>query len=157
MPTSSSEASQTRNLTPDGTTPLAAGEASSYLAVLIRLAMLGGLERSEEEYLQRAASALGLDAEVALRTRRLVGDEAVSTTALVGRIQDPGLRICLLRDAYRLALADGTVAYDERQELAIIAETLGIDRSSASAVKAIALQEARTNREFSQLVQRSRG
>jgi tellurite resistance protein len=157
MSATTSEATQTRNLTPDGTTPLAASDAASYLAVLIRLAKLGGLEASEEEYLRRAASALGIDADLALTSRRIVGDEAVSTTALVERIRDPGLRVCLLRDAYRLAGADGTVAYDERQELGIIAEALGIDRSAASAVKAIALQEARLHQEFSLLLQRARG
>jgi len=131
-------------------------DVSSYLGVLVRLAALDGLEVSEKTFVQRVGAALGIDCEVAVHAHQLADDESVSTEALVARIRDKGLRLCLLRDAYRLAAVDSVVSDSEIRELAVIAKALGIERNSAAAVRSIALQEVRLQREFAKMVSEAR-
>jgi hypothetical protein len=156
MPATVNEPLRARDRRLAGSTLMAAHDAVNYLAVLVRLASLDGLHLAEEEFLDHAAASLGLGAEMARRALDLVSDRSTDTKVLVERIHDRGLRLHLLRDAYQLAAADGSISDGEIHELSAIAQALGIGHSSAMTVKAIALQETRLQREFAQLVEAAR-
>jgi len=148
-----SEAFLTRDYAIDAAAPLSEDDVETYLAVLVRLASLDGFDVAEESFIHRVAASLGLNAdEEARNAHKIAMTPSLSTSELVGRVHDGGLRLCLLRDAYRLAAADGSVSDSEIRELGVIAKALGISHASAAAVKAIALQEVRLHREFAQMV-----
>ena len=150
------EALLTRDSTLEGAEPLSRDEISNYIVVLVRLAALDGFDVTEKNFIHRTAACLGLHPDLARNAHKFAGDPSVRTEELVARIRDRGLRLCLLRDAYRLAAADGMVSPAEIGELANIAKALQIDHGSAASVRSMALQEARIQREFAQLVKSAR-
>jgi hypothetical protein len=156
MPTIVYEAVLMRDYLVDQTPALTGEEVWTYLAVLTRLASLDGVTRDEVRFIGRAAAALGLPPDVAHSAHRIVVDRAVPTEKLVERIRDPGLRLCLLRDAYRLAAADDRVTDAEIRELEVIARALGIAQQTATEVRGVAQEETRLQREFARLVKEVR-
>lgn len=156
MTTAVCEAMLTRDFTPGGSVALTGEGVASYLAVLVRLAALDGIQGGEPEFVHRAAACLGVQAAMADIAGQFVADPSLSSEELIARIRDPGLRLCLLRDAYRLAATDGTFSPEEIGELARIPAALGIDHSTAAEVRAIALMEIRVHREFAGLVRAAR-
>jgi hypothetical protein len=157
MTTAVCEAILTRDFTPEGTAALTGEDVASYLAVLVRLAALDGIQGGESEFVYRAAACLGVQAALADIAGQFVADPGLSSEALISRIGDPGLRLCLLRDAYRLAAIDGRFSEEEVGELTRIAGALGIDPGMSIDVRAIALEEIRLHREFAVLVRTARG
>ncbi len=151
------EAILTRDYTLDGATTLTTEDLANYLAVLVRLAAVDGVATAEAAFVRRAAASVGLLPDLADIAGRFVADPSLSSEALIARIQDPGLRVCLLRDAYRLAAADGVLTEPEIAELHHIAGALGIPHGLASEVRSIALQESRLHRAFAELVRGARG
>jgi hypothetical protein len=101
-------------------------DRQDYLAALVRLAAIDGVTEPEELVIAEAAAGLGLDRAAVEEARRRASDRAVQTESLVAGVRDPGLRVCLLRDAYRLAAADGQVTLAEMGELARLASVLGV-------------------------------
>jgi hypothetical protein len=157
MTTAVCEAILTRDFTPEGSSALTGDEVASYLAVLVRLAALDGIQAGEPGFVYRAAACLGVQAALADIAGQFVADPALGSEELISRIQDPGLRLCLLRDAYRLAAIDGQFSAEEVGELTRIAGALGVDPAMAIDVRAIALEETRLHREFASLVRAARG
>jgi hypothetical protein len=104
----------------------ATSDREGYLAALMRLAAIDGIAEPEELVIAEAAAGLGLDADAVAAARRLASDRTVETESLVAGVRDSGLRVCLLRDAYRLAAADGHVTTQELGELARLAAVLGV-------------------------------
>jgi len=156
MTTAVCEAILTRDFTPEGSSALTGEEVASYLAVLVRLAALDGIQGGETEFVYRAAACLGVQSAMADIAGQFVADPALTSEGLIARIRDPGLRLCLLRDAYRLAALDGRFSAEEVGELTRIAAALGIDPGMAIDVRAIALEEIRLHREFAGLVRSAR-
>jgi hypothetical protein len=150
------EAILTRDFSPEGAVELDRDEVANYLAVLVRLAGMDGLDTGEKDFVLRAAACLGVHAEMAEIAGQFVANPSITTESLIKRIADRGLRLCLLRDAYRLAAADGRFSDTEIGELAGISRALGIANATATEVKAIALQESRLHREFAGLVRSAR-
>ncbi len=101
-------------------------DREDYLAALVRLAAIDGVTEPEELVIAEAAAGLGLDRAAVEDARRRAADRTVQTESLVSGVRDPGLRVCLLRDAYRLAAADGQVTLAEMGELARLASVLGV-------------------------------
>jgi hypothetical protein len=101
-------------------------DREDYLAALVRLSAVDGVAEPEELVIAEAAAGLGLDREAVEAARRRAADRTVQTESLVAGVRDPGLRVCLLRDAYRLAAADGQVTLAEMGELARLASVLGV-------------------------------
>ena len=66
------------------------------------------------------------------------------------------MRLCLLRDAYRLAAADERFTESELRELELIARALAISSDTAAGVRNVAQEEARLQREFARLVREAR-
>ncbi|MGA8890828.1 MAG: hypothetical protein WB493_04615 [Anaeromyxobacteraceae bacterium] len=157
MTTAVCEAILTRDFTPEGTAALTGEDVASYLAVLVRLAALDGIQGGESEFVYRAAACLGVQAALADIAGQFVADPGLTSEALISRIRDPGLRLCLLRDAYRLAAIDGRISEEEVGELTRIAGALGIEPGTSIDVRAIALEEIRLHREFAVLVRAARG
>jgi len=156
METRVTEALLMRDCAVDGGSGLTGDEISAYLAVLGRLAALDGFHAAEKRFIHRLAASLGLDPDVARNAHKLVADPAIPTEKLVERIKDPGVRLCLLRDAYRLAEADESFSDAELRELSVIATSLKIAQATAAAVRSVALQEARIRREFARLAREAR-
>lgn len=147
--------------TPDpdaGGTPagLPIDEATTYLAVLARLAALEGLAAPERAFLDRVVGSLGIDPALLGGEDEHLAGSAVPTATLVERLPDPGARLRLLRDAYRLAAVDEDVSDTEIRELSTIVGALGLAHGLAAAVRNVALQESRLEREFARLVQEAR-
>jgi transcription initiation factor TFIIIB Brf1 subunit/transcription initiation factor TFIIB len=156
MPTIVHEAVLMREYLVDQVPPLTGDEVWTYLAILTRLAALNGVTADEAKFIDRAAASLGLTPDVARSAHRVVVDKAVPTEKLVERIRDPALRLCLLRDAYRLAAADDKVTDAELRELGAIARALGLTEHTADQVRNVALQETALQREFARLVREVR-
>ena len=141
---------------PEGGSVLSRDQVTNYLAVLVRLASVDGIDDEERSFVQRAAASLGLQPDLADIAGKFVADPSITSESLIEGIRDPGLRLCLLRDAYRLAAADGNFSETEIGELAHIARALGIHNGLAAQVRTVALQEARLHREFAALVRAAR-
>jgi CBS domain-containing protein len=103
-----------------------AAERQGYVAALVRIAALDGLTETEDRIVRAAAEGLGLDAAGLERAWQAATDLATPSDRLIGSLRDGGLRACLIRDAYRIAAADGTVSRGEVEELARLAEFLGV-------------------------------
>ena len=107
-------------------------DREAYLAALVRLAAADGLVDAEERVISEVATGLGLGPAAQGAARLRAGDRAVDTAVLVGGVRDNGLRVCLLRDAYRVAAADGHVSPAELEELGRLAAVLGVPPVTAS-------------------------
>jgi signal-transduction protein with cAMP-binding, CBS, and nucleotidyltransferase domain len=132
-------------LDPDDTTsplwftdggPAGSLDREAYLAALVRLAAADGLVDAEERVISEVATGLGLGPAAQGAARRRAGDRAVDTAVLVGGVRDDGLRVCLLRDAYRVAAADGHVSPAELEELGRLAAVLGVPPVTAAGAPA---------------------
>lgn len=128
-------------------------EAIAYLALLLRLAALEGLAAPERAFLDRVVGSLGIDPDLVSGADERLADSEISTALLVERLRTPGSRLRLLRDAYRLAAVDEAVSDAEIRELSTIVEALGLARGLAAAVRNVALQESRLEREFARLME----
>ena len=127
-------------------------QLTRYVAVLVRVAALDDITVQEHVLVERIAAVLGLTEEGLARAFLIAEDRKVTTEALLGGLRDKGLRVCLLRDAYRLAAADLEVTAKEVDTLGRIASALAIPPEVASEIRTIALQESALNREFSKIV-----
>ena len=112
--------------------PASSLDREAYLAALVRLAAADGLVDAEERVISEVALGLGLGPAAQGAARRRAGDRAVDTAVLVGGVRDNGHRVCLLRDAYRVAAADGHVSPAELEELSRLAAVLGVPPVIAS-------------------------
>jgi hypothetical protein len=98
----------------------------NYLAVLFRVAAIGGITREEEDLQKIIVAALGIDDAIVGKARAKASDPSVTVDKLLLSIVSNSLRICVYRDAYRVALADGVVTRDEASQLDQVGEALKI-------------------------------
>ena len=134
---------------------LDAEQLTRYLAVLARLAALDDVSVGEHVLVERIAAFLGVKEDGLARGFLVAEDRNVSTGSLLNGITDKGLKLCLLRDAYRIATADREISAVELAELGLIASGLGIPAEVAAEIRTIALQEQMLQREFAALVRRA--
>lgn len=127
-------------------------QLTRYVAVLVRVAALDDITVQEHVLVERIAAVLGLTEEGLARAFLIAEDRKVTTETLLAGLRDRGLRVCLLRDAYRLAAADLEVTAKEVDALGRIASALAIAPEVASEIRTIALQESALSREFSKIV-----
>jgi hypothetical protein len=123
--------------------------------VLARIAALEDVTVGEHVLVERIAAYLGVKEEGLARAFLVAEDRAVTTDSLLAGITDRGLRLCLLRDAYRIATADREISAGELAQLGAIASGLGIPAQVAQEIRTIALQEQVIQREFAALVRRA--
>jgi hypothetical protein len=134
---------------------LDAEQLTRYLAVLARVAGLDEVSVGEHVLVERIAAYLGVKEEGLARAFLMAEDRSVGTGALLNGITDRGLKVCLLRDAFRIATADREISALELAELGVIASGLDIPAEVAGEIRTIALQEQMLQREFAALVRRS--
>jgi hypothetical protein len=129
----------------------AEAELRAYLAALARLAGIDGLSPEEAAFISTAALALGLPESLAREACREALDPAVSGASLAGRLRDRRLRLCLLRDAVRLAAVDGTISPAEARELEEIEGALRLGPAGVR-LRELALREAALERDLEALL-----
>ena len=94
-----------------------------YVATLSRVAHSDGLHPDEQEMLEQHASRLGVDLDV-------LPDVPEDLSKLPW-----ATRILVYRDAYMLALADGSVSSEEEEHLAELATRLNLSREKIDSIR----------------------
>jgi len=122
----------------------------SYLAVLKRIAQIGGVTQEEEDFESTIISYLGLDASVATKAISMARETPLET--LVENIEDKALRVCLFRDTYKMALADQEISKDEMQSLDQVAEYLSLSQEQTAKIIEFVDSELKLLKDFSTLV-----
>lgn len=134
---------------------IAEADVVSYLATLRRVAALGGISPSERKLHALLVSYLGISPRLVGKAARLASSRAISTQALLSKIKDVGFRICLLRDAYRMALADGKVDDVEASALREIGRAVDLPAGLVNQIKQCVDQELAIQSRFAELVRRA--
>lgn len=93
----------------------------SYVAALYHFARVGGVNAEEERAIEGLARSLDVDGG-SLRLARQVGLDSQRLRALLARVDGA----FLVRDALRVAHADGVVGEDERRIIGRLAEATGL-------------------------------
>lgn len=105
----------------------------NYLATLLKIARLGGISVEEQMFSEYIVSSLSLSQDVIQKAKRLIDEESLSMGELVARIETE-LRVCILRDAYVMAMMDDKVDHVEWLALERLAGALGLSHNLAKKV-----------------------
>lgn len=84
-------------------------ELQSFFAALKRIASLGHLTPEEHEFVDSLIEYFGIDRQLAEKAFELALDSSTSDSHLMEAVHTEGLKHALLREAYRMAMLDGTV------------------------------------------------
>ena len=106
----------------------------NYLATLLEIARIGGVSVEEQIFSEYIVSSLGLSPDVIHKAERLIDRESLSMGELVARIEEPELRVCILRDAYVMAMMDDKVDHVEWLALERLAGALGLSHHLAKKI-----------------------
>ena len=106
----------------------------NYLATLLEVARMGGVSVEENKLGEYIVSSLGISPDVIQRAERLLEEESVSIGELVATMEEPELRVCILRDAYVMAMMDEKVDHMEWMVLERLAGALGLSHKLAEKV-----------------------
>lgn len=106
-------------------------DLASYLAVLMRVGRVGDLSVQERNLAVPIAHDLQARESETLEALQLA-ESSASLEELVQRLEHPSVRLCLYRDACRMALADGLVDEPESKMLEQLAVALGLDRPTSA-------------------------
>ena len=123
-------------------------EIVHYIAVLEEIARLGGISVVEENFEQRVAVSLGCTAELVAKARKLVRDDSPSMGELEVGEKNLGLKVCLLRDAYILAMIDDKVDRTEWLALERLVGALGISEHLAKQVMTVVDAQVKLQKQF---------
>ena len=93
-----------------------------YLAILFRVAHSDGLHSDEQEMLEQHASRLGVDLDALPDLPENLSDLPRTT------------RILVYRDAYMLALADGSFSSEEEEHLVELAERMNLSAEKIDSI-----------------------
>lgn len=107
-------------------------DLARYLGVLMRVARIGEVSLHERDLAIPIARLLGASEEQTRRAIVLADDEKLGLDEFAAAIHHPVSRLCLFRDACRMACADGVVGMEESQILRCLAEALGMDDGLAT-------------------------
>lgn len=116
--------------TPEG------GQATRYLAALVRLAAIDGVSETESAVIRSIGHELGL-ADESVEGATAIAASGETTEALLRDVIEPALKIALVRDAYRVATADDVVTPAELEELHALARRLGVGDLAAEAIRQV--------------------
>ncbi|MBW1696367.1 MAG: TerB family tellurite resistance protein [Deltaproteobacteria bacterium] len=147
------------NLTPkfimDSDAEIPEEKIVNYLAALLEVARMGGVSVEEHKLSEYLVSALGLSPEVIRRAARLIEEQSLSMGELVARIEEPELRVCILRDAYVMAMMDEKVDHMEWMALERLAGALGLSHKIAEKVTKMVDSLVELHKELDKLVKKS--
>lgn len=100
-----------------------------YIAALREVARIGGVSSKEDRFIKNLITSLGLPADVPDKARNLTEKKSLSIGELTAKMEDPLLRVCLLRDAYIMVVLDEDVDEVEWLALERLAGALGLSHS----------------------------
>lgn len=123
----------------------------NYIATLLEVARMGGITVEEHMFGEYIVSSLGLSQEVIRKAERLIEEESLSMGELTARIEEPELRICILRDAYVMAMMDNKVDHVEWLALERLAGALGLSHKLANKVTKLVDDIVALQKEFEKL------
>jgi len=127
----------------------------SYLATLLEVARMGGVSVEEHKLGEYIVSSLEISPDVVQRAARLIEEEALSIGELVARIEEPVLRVCILRDAYVMAMMDEKVDHLEWMALERLAGALGLSHKLAKKITQFVDSMVEVQNELDELTERS--
>jgi uncharacterized tellurite resistance protein B-like protein len=119
----------------------------SYAAALYHFARIGGVNEVEERTIEAVARSLDIDAG-SLRLARHAGLDSARLRALLARLDGAWL----VRDALRVAHADGVVGDDERRIIARLAEATGLSARRLALVHEWVEREQALRREWADIL-----
>jgi len=124
----------TPNFIIDSPDELTEEELVYYLATLKEIARIGGISSGEKKFGEYFVSALGISMDIVQKSDRLINENSLSMGELVSKIKTPWCRVCLLRDAYIMAMIDDDVDQVEWLALQRLSGTLGLHQSTTKKV-----------------------
>ena len=127
----------------------------NYLATLLEVARMGGVSVEEHKLGEYIVSSLEISPDVVQQAARLIEEEALSIGELVARIEEPVLRVCILRDAYMMAMMDEKVDHMEWMALERLAGALGLSHKLAEKVTQMVDSAVELQKELDKLTKRS--
>ncbi len=127
----------------------------NYLATLLEIARIGGVSVEEQLFSEYIVSSLGLSPDVIRKAERLIDRESLSMGELVARIEEPELRVCILRDAYMMAMMDDKVDHVEWLALERLAGALGLSNHLAKKITELVDNIVELQKELGKLAKRA--
>ncbi|MBN2289483.1 MAG: hypothetical protein JXQ83_09140 [Candidatus Glassbacteria bacterium] len=100
-----------------------------YIAALREVARIGGVSSTEDRFIKNLITYLDLPADVPDKARNLTENQSLSLGELTAKMEEPLLRVCLLRDAYVMVMLDENVDEVEWLTLERLAGALGLSHS----------------------------
>lgn len=113
---------------------LAREDLAHYLGVLMRVARIGEVSLLERDLAVPIARLLGATEEQTMKAINLADDDSLGLGDLVAPLKHRVTRLCLFRDACRMACADGVVVVEESEILQQLAGQLGLDPDLAGEI-----------------------
>jgi len=105
-----------------------------YLAALMEAARMSGVSPEEQYLLTYLEDSLGLSTGVVGKARKLTESQAMTFGELLAGIEEPELRICILRDAYVMARMDKKIDNIEMLSLERLGGALGLSEGTVEKV-----------------------
>jgi hypothetical protein len=124
----------------------------AFLALMLRLAHLGGLSWEEAALVDRTAAHFGCEQRIVAAAAAKAGDKSLRLDDLVGAIPDLDLRACAYRDAFKVALADGVISKEEEAFLAEVSALMGLREEHTLALREIAQADLANQRRLGRLL-----
>ena len=131
------------------------GKLVNYIATLMEIARMGGVSVEEQKFSEYIVSSLGLSPDVIQKAERLIDEESLSMGELVARIEEPELRVCILRDAYVMAMMDDKVDHVEWLALERLAGALGLSHKLAKKITELVDNIVELQKEFEKLAKKA--
>lgn len=140
----------------DPATDLSASEVVAYLAALFRVAAVGGVTPDEKEFEELLTSHLGVSATTVRRARSKASESSLATEVLVAEIGDSVFRVCLFRDALRMAMADKRFTRGERRIVRELGAAVGLSQRQLDEVTAIVREQMDLDSRFARVLRAAR-
>jgi len=124
-----------------------------YIATLKEIARIHGVSIEQTKFSEYIINSLGVSQDIIENADRLITEEAMSMGELVSRIKEPWYRVCLLRDAYIMAMLDDEVDHVEWLALQRLAGTLGLSRRLEKKVMNLVDDMVKIQKDFEKLIE----
>jgi len=127
----------------------------NYVAVLKEIARIGGVSVEEQKFGEYITSSLGISKDIVSKADRLINEESMSLGELVSRIKEPEYRVCILRDAYIMAMMDDKIDHVEWLALERLAGTLGLSSHTSRKIMNLVDDIIKLQKEFKKLTRQA--
>ncbi len=107
-----------------------------YFATLMKTAKVDGLVPEEDRLIDTLMELFSLNKDE-IELIKYIVNKGTDLVELIDRLEDPGLHVCLFRDAYRVALANNQVTKKEANLLNKLQARLTITEQEAKRIQKI--------------------